>query len=107
MKFLLVCNAGLSTSLVAQDISKEMAKRGIECTVDATGIDAMDTPLNSGTVDAILLAPQVKFLRSDVDKTLKRLKKEDIPVVDIERTDYGRRNAKNIVNCVFTNLGIS
>ena len=105
MNILLICNAGLSTSLVAQDIKAELSKRGQECTINASGIDSMQHTLNAEPVEVILLAPQVKFLRKDVEKKLEGLGKQDIPLVDIQRTDYGRRNAKGIVDSILKILG--
>ena len=105
MNILLICNAGLSTSLIAQDNRNEFGKRGLDCTINASGIDSMQHTLNAEPVEVILLAPQVKFLRKDVERKLESLGKQNIPLVDIQRVDYGRRNAKGIVDSVSKILG--
>lgn len=105
MNILLICNTGLSTSLVAQDIKAEFDRRGQECTINASGIDSMQHTLDAEPVEVILLAPQVKFLRKEVEKKLEGLGKQGIPLVDIQRVDYGRRNAKGIVDSILKPLG--
>ena len=62
---LLICSAGMSTSLLVTKIEKEAEARGIEAHVwavsDAQAINNVDQ------ADVVLLGPQVRFLRKKVE----------------------------------------
>ncbi|HHW01296.1 MAG TPA: PTS sugar transporter subunit IIB [Thermoanaerobacterales bacterium] len=59
MKILLLCNAGMSTSLLVEKMKKEAKNLDIEAVIDALPIEDLDKVIDN--YDVILLGPQVKF----------------------------------------------
>lgn len=60
MKILLLCNAGMSTSLLVQKMKKEAVSRNIgDMVIDALPIEDLDKVID--TFDVVLLGPQVKY----------------------------------------------
>lgn len=66
MKILLVCSAGMSTSLLVDKMQKYCAKNNIEADIEAKG--AADAKRELDDWDCILIGPQVKFMKSDIEK---------------------------------------
>ena len=93
MNILLVCASGLSTSLLAQKIEKEMKNKGENGSVWAIDIDSVNSFTSENAVDCLLLAPQVHFAQEEVKSIVD---KKDIPMIEISSMDYGRMNAKKI-----------
>ena len=61
-KILLVCSAGMSTSLMVNKMKDAAAKRGLEAEIWAVA-DA-EAANNIGNADIMMLGPQVRFLES-------------------------------------------
>lgn len=60
MRILLVCAAGMSTSLLVQKMKKEAANRGMaEAVIDALPIEDLDKVIDR--FDVVLLGPQVRY----------------------------------------------
>ncbi len=58
MKILVICNNGNSSSVLAQKITKQAKKDGLEHTADA--IPPFDAKEKLGEFDVVLIAPQIK-----------------------------------------------
>ncbi len=82
---LLVCSAGMSTSLRVKKMEQEAEKRGIEARIWAVA-DAKAAE-NVGEADVMLLGPQVRFM---LDKM--RSIAGDTPVDVIDMRTYGAMN---------------
>lgn len=93
MKIMLVCAAGMSTSLLVKKMDEEAAIRGLEAEIFACPELEMFERFQG--VDIILLAPQVRFLHS---KLVERV--GEIPVSIIEMRHYGLLDAKSILDSV-------
>ncbi len=91
MKIMLVCAAGMSTSLLVEKMLEESKARGVENEIFACPEAEMFDKFSG--VDIILLAPQVRFLKSKLEKRVG-----EIPVHIIEMRHYGMMNAKEILN---------
>ena len=62
MKIVLLCNWGMSTSLLVNKMKAEIQSRNIEATVEAMPFEDLDKVIEDS--DVILLGPQVKLHRS-------------------------------------------
>ena len=78
-KIMLVCNAGMSTSLLVQKMQAE-------------AMEALDT------ADVLLLGPQIGYAKGDFEKAT------DKPVDVIAMVDYGRMNAPKILDDALAKL---
>lgn len=95
-KIMLVCNAGMSTSLLVQKMQNEAKTRGLDVEIEARPMaEAMEAP---DTADVLLLGPQIGYARSDFEKAT------DKPVDVIAMVDYGRMNAPKILDDALAKL---
>lgn len=92
-KILLCCNAGMSTSLLVQKMQKEAASRGDSVEIEARPMnEAMD---HIDEADVVLLGPQIGYAKGDFEKAVAD---KGTPVAVIAMADYGRMNAKKILD---------
>lgn len=97
-KILLVCSAGMSTSIVVKKMEAAAQAKGIETKIWAVG-DALAKD-NVGEADIVMLGPQVKFLLGKM-QTLAG----DTPVAVIDMRDYGMMNGEAILNKALEIIG--
>lgn len=91
MNILLVCAAGMSTSVLVSKMKAEAEKQGKEYKIWA--VDQGMVEDEKGNFDVLLLGPQVQH-------TLKKMKKlvgDDVPVAVIKAVDYGRCNGEAVL----------
>ena len=85
MKLMLVCNAGMSTSMLVSKIERAAKDQGIELEVAA-----FEKAINDW--DVVMLGPQVRHclpqLKKATDKT---------PIEVIDMKDYGLMNGANVL----------
>lgn len=88
---LLVCSAGMSTSLLVTKMKEAAQKKNVEVNIWAVGdAEASD---NVGKADIVLLGPQVRFLLSKVEKMVDGQK----PVRVIDMVSYGTMNGEKVL----------
>lgn len=97
MNIVLVCMAGMSTSLLQTKLIDEAKSRAIDASVKAIPIADIDDLVSDA--DILLLGPQVRYLEKELKK-----KYNNIPVSVIKMTDYGTMNAKNILNNILAEV---
>lgn len=97
MKVLLVCSAGMSTSLLVTKMEKVVQERGLEVEILAHSIAESKRFLDQ--VDIILLGPQVRFLKDEMTKTAK------VPVQVIDMLAYGRMDGARVLDDALKALG--
>lgn len=90
-KILLVCNAGMSTSILVQKMKKVAEQKGIEVTIEA--IPSTDLSQFWQSSDVILIGPQIGFMKDSIKETVEN----KIPVEVINMVDYGRMNADKVL----------
>jgi len=90
-KILLVCNAGMSTSMLVQKMKKVAGEKGVEVEIDAVPSTELSQCWESA--DVILLGPQIGFMKDSIKDTVEN----KIPVEVINMIDYGRMNADNVL----------
>lgn len=99
-KILLVCAAGMSTSLLVNKMKSAAKEKGIEIDIDALPVSECSSVID--TVDIVLLGPQVRFQKPQVDALVKGR----VPVEVIDMRLYGTMNGKVILEGVLKTLGI-
>lgn len=99
MKIMLCCNAGMSTSLLVQKMQKEVESRGLDVEIEARPMNEARDHLAG--VDILLLGPQIGYAKADFEKGVNGA----IPVEVIPMTDYGRMNAKGIIDNALAKVG--
>ncbi|AHI53809.1 PTS system cellobiose-specific IIB component [Spiroplasma sabaudiense Ar-1343] len=92
MKIMLVCNAGVSTSIVVKKMQDFAAKQNIEATIEA--VPTADAINRTADWDVILLGPQVAFYLDRYKEAVNNQK----PVAAINTRDYGMANGEAILN---------
>ena len=98
-KILLVCSAGMSTSLLVSKMREEAANKSIEVEINALSISECSTVLDK--VDIVLLGPQVRFHKANIEKQVAGR----IPVDVIDMRLYGTMNGKAILESTLEKLG--
>ena len=99
MNILLVCAAGASTSIVVNNIKKELDESEKVWVIEAKSSSTVKEV--AGKYDIILVAPQVRFQRSMIEKICQPL---GVKVLSIDPVDYGMSNGKNILNQIRKNI---
>lgn len=97
---LLVCAAGMSTSLLVNKMKAEAKEKGIEINIDALPVSECSSVIDKA--DIVLLGPQVRFQKPQVDALVNGR----IPVQVIDMRLYGTMNGKVILEGVLKTLGI-
>jgi PTS system cellobiose-specific IIB component len=92
MKILLVCFAGMSTSIMMKKMKESAAKKKIDLDINAVPLSEFQDNLDG--VNAILLGPQVRYAVKDVEKTTEG----KIPVMVINSVDYGMMNGDKVLD---------
>ena len=93
MNILLVCSAGMSTSLLVTRMLDYAKTKHLEVTIEAHPVGEVE---NYGKdADVILLGPQVRFQLSNVKRLFP-----DRAVEVIDMRDYGMMNGEKVLNHV-------
>lgn len=90
---MLVCSAGMSTSLLVKKNAEAIEKQQVDAAVIA--VAEADFDKYKGNVDVVLLAPQVRFLEKNLKRVLDPL---GIPVAIINGIDYGTMDGEKVLN---------
>ncbi len=100
MNIYLFCSGGFSTSLLAQNMKNEFNKQGYDdIEVEAYDHGSLDDVVEDA--DLILLAPQIAWVKNDVNEEYPEKK-----VMVMEMTDFGSMNGERMVNKIKESLGI-
>lgn len=91
---MLVCAAGMSTSLLVSKMQKSAEEQGIEADIFANSANEADGVLENKDVDVLLLGPQVRFMKSQFEK---KVEGTGIPVDVINMQDYGMVNGEKVL----------
>ena len=90
MKIVLMCNQGMSTSILMKKMKEAAASEGMACDISACPVDlARD---KAADADIILLGPQVRFQQGNIQKIFPD---KVVEVVDMRL--YGRMDGKAIL----------
>ena len=92
-KIMLVCAAGMSTSLLVTKMEKAAAAMGDEVEIFALPISEGEKRV--GDVDCILLGPQVRFNLGKIKEEAAKVN-PGLPVDVIDMKDYGMMNGEAV-----------
>jgi len=96
---LLVCAAGMSTSLLVNKMLAAAKERGLEIKIEALPVSEASRVIDE--VDMVLLGPQVRYQKPQVDALVKGR----IPVEIMDMRLYGTMNGKAILEQVLKAIG--
>lgn len=92
-RIMLVCNAGMSTSLMVNNMRKVANAKQID--VEVFAAPEAEAQKMVDQVDIILLGPQVSFILDEFKAISDPLQ---IPVAVIDTLDYGRMNGDKVLS---------
>lgn len=87
---ILLCAAGMSTSMMVQRMQAAAKEIGYDCKIEAHSISEADQVKD--VADVILLGPQVRFQLKKTQEICK-----GVIVESINPADYGQMNGKNVL----------
>ncbi|WP_314065761.1 PTS sugar transporter subunit IIB [uncultured Vagococcus sp.] len=99
---MLVCSAGMSTSLLVTKMEKAAEAQGIEADIFAVSASDADSNLADKNVDVLLLGPQVRFMKGQFEQKLAPM---GIPLDVIDMKDYGMMNGENVLKVALNLIG--
>jgi len=99
---MLVCSAGMSTSLLVTKMQKAAEDKGMEADIFAVSASDADNHLANKDVNVLLLGPQVRFMKGDFEK---RLAPKGIPLEVINMADYGMMNGEKVLQQALDLIG--
>ncbi|WP_244996638.1 PTS sugar transporter subunit IIB [Caldifermentibacillus hisashii] len=91
---MLVCSAGMSTSLLVTKMQKAAEAKNIEADIFAISASEVDSTLEKKNIDVLLLGPQVLFMKAQFEK---KLQGKNIPVESINMQHYGMMNGEKVL----------
>ncbi len=91
MKLMLMCGAGMSSSLLANKVNEAIQKRNLD--VESWAISEVDVAKYVGQMDVVLVAPQIRFMMKRIKDVLG-----DVPIEVIDFQAYGSMNGDKIVD---------
>lgn len=89
---MLVCSAGMSTSLLVTKMETAIKAKGVDIKVFA--VSEAEAKRHYEEIDVLLLGPQVRFLKKKIEKALEG---KNIPVEVIDSIDYGTMNGESVL----------
>lgn len=92
MNIMLVCSAGMSTSMLVQKMRKAAEEKGLDVTINATSEADLSNHLDR--LDVILIGPQVRYLSS---KIIEKAEPYQIKVDVIDGMHYGMMNGTKVL----------
>ncbi|AJJ20250.1 MULTISPECIES: PTS sugar transporter subunit IIB [Yersinia] len=90
-KILLVCAAGMSTSMLVKRMQDHASSIGLEVEIEALSISDAKDKVDS--IDIVMLGPQVRYQKAEVEEIVNGR----IPVLVINMKDYGSMNGKAVL----------
>lgn len=92
MKILLLCAAGMSTSMLVSRMKKSADSQGIEAEIKAMSIENFGDEVSNW--DIFFLGPQVRFKKDEFSQIAC---KQDKQVLLISPSDYGMMNGEKVL----------
>lgn len=91
---MLVCSAGMSTSMLVTKMKKAAEEKGVDVDIFAVGASDADNKLANINVNVVLFGPQVRYLKAQFAEKLQPMK---IPFEVINMSDYGTMNGNQVL----------
>lgn len=93
-EIMLVCAAGMSTSLMVNKMQKAAEEKGLSANIFAVPVPEAENYLANHQVDVVLLGPQVCYL---LDGFKEKLAPSSTPIDVIPMTDYGMMRGDKVL----------
>ena len=93
MKIILICNLGMSSGLLGEKLKEAATKSGIEADVEAIPMNEIEE-LDLSGVDCVLISPQVRYMKNDVDK----MANGSCAVLVMDSVEFGLMQADKIMD---------
>lgn len=93
MKIVLVCSAGMSTSILVNKMQESAKERGLEAEIDAFAEAELKNHMDG--LDVVLIGPQVRFLEK---KLRDALEPKGIKVAIIDQIAYGLMKGDQVLD---------
>ena len=90
-KILLVCNAGMSTSMLVAKMKKAAQADGVEVSIEAKSLADAKKEIQEANI--VLLGPQIRY------------ELENVPVEAIDMRDYGMMNGEKVLKHAMEVMG--
>jgi PTS system cellobiose-specific IIB component len=97
---ILVCAAGMSTSLLVNKMQSAAKEAGKDVHIEA--MPASTYANYKGDTDVLLLGPQVSYMEAEMKATYEP---KGIKVAVINMMDYGMMNGKKVLEDAYTLMG--
>lgn len=91
---MLVCSAGMSTSLLVTKMQDAAKNKGMEVDIFAVSASEANQHLATKNVDVVLLGPQVRFMKPQFEQKVAPI---GIPLDIINMADYGMMNGEKVL----------
>lgn len=99
---MLVCVAGMSTSLLVSKMQKVAQEKNEDAHIFAVAENEVDKILAKEKVHVLLLGPQVRYLKSTFEA---KYKDYNIPIDTIAMVDYGMMNGDKVLEHALKLIG--
>lgn len=90
---MLVCSAGMSTSLLVTKMEKAAVEKGLEVKIFA--VSESEASKHFDNISVLLLGPQVRYLKG---KFTKALESKSVPVEVINSIHYGTLKGEKVLD---------
>lgn len=98
MRIILACAAGMSTSLLANNMQRVAQERNMDVTIEAMSTSSLDEA-QWRSADVVLVGPQMRHQLSDISA---RGKEYHVPVEVIPPQDYAMANGQRVLEQAYT-----
>lgn len=93
-KILLVCCAGMSTSLLVNRMREVAKTKEIDCKIWPTSEKELPNEFAQEPADVILVGPQIRYLLNNIKKEVNNT----VPVELIDMRIYGMMDGEKVLN---------
>lgn len=91
MNIYLICNAGMSTSVLVKRMREAAVSKEIDVNIEAFSVEIIDQI--KAKADVILVGPQIRHMLPEINKIVAG----GCPVEMISMADYGLINGKHVL----------
>lgn len=93
-KIYLFCNAGMSTSILAERMQEAADEKKLAIQIEAISFSDMEKTMEEDCPDIILLGPQIKYMYNDI---CSRYASYHRPIAVIDSVDYGMMDGERVL----------
>lgn len=92
---MLVCAAGMSTSILVTKMQEIAEKQNIDAHIFAVSGSEAEEKIKTKPVDVMMLGPQVRYMKPKFEELAEQ---NDLIIEVIDMRDYGTMNGENVLN---------